>query len=106
VTYTRLAAVLVGLLYLFLWVLALNGVSSLTPLLVVPPVLALLVAFGVWLNRFMGITPRAQHFVDPAATSAPSPAPSPAASPTPSSTEDPAGASTTSPEAPALDVED
>jgi len=104
VTYTRLAAVLVGLLYLFLWVLALNGVSSLTPLLVVPPVLALLVAFGVWLNRFMGITPRAQHFVDPAATSAPSP--SPAASPTPSSTEDPAGASSTSPEAPALDVED
>jgi len=104
VTYTRLTAVLVGLLYLFLWVLALNGVSSLTPLLVVPPVLALLVAFGVWLNRFMGITPRAQHFVDPAATSAPSP--SPAASPTPSSTEDPAGASSTSPEAPALDVED
>ena len=103
-TYTRLAAVLVGLLYLFLWVLALNGVSSLTPLLVVPPVLALLVAFGVWLNRFMGITPRAQHFVDPAATSAP--APSPAASPRSSSTEEPAGASTTSPEAPARDVED
>ena len=49
-------------IYLFLWVLALNGASNLTPLLVVPLVLAVLVAFGVWLNRFMGISPRAQHF--------------------------------------------
>jgi hypothetical protein len=49
-------------IYIFLWVLALNGASSLTPLLAVPLVLAVLVAFGVWLNRFMGITPRRQHF--------------------------------------------
>ena len=49
-------------IYVFLWVLALNGASSMTPLLVVPLVLAILVAFGVWLNRFMGITPRQQHF--------------------------------------------
>jgi len=62
---TKGAAVFVGLVYVFLWVLALNGVSSLVPLLAVPAVLALLVAFGVWLNRFMGITPRRQHFEDP-----------------------------------------
>jgi hypothetical protein len=49
-------------IYVFLWVLALNGASSMIPLLVVPLVLAILVAFGVWLNRFMGITPRQQHF--------------------------------------------
>jgi len=61
---TRGAAVFVALVYVFLWVLALRGVSSLIPLLAVPLVLALLVAFGVWLNRFMGITPRRQHFVD------------------------------------------
>ena len=63
--FTRAVAVLVVLFYVFLWVLALNGVSSLTPILVVPPVLAALVAFGVWLNNFMGITPRRPRFVDP-----------------------------------------
>jgi hypothetical protein len=62
VKFTRAVAIFVFLVYIFLWVLALNGVSSLIPLLAVPAVLAVLVAFGVWLNRFMGITPRAQHF--------------------------------------------
>ena len=61
-TFTK-AMSFVGLaIYIFLWVLALNGASSFIPALVVPVVLAVLVAFGVWLNRFMGITPRAQHF--------------------------------------------
>jgi hypothetical protein len=64
VKFTKGAAIFVLLVYIFLWVLALNGMSSLIPLLVVPVVLALLVAFGVWLNRFMGITPRRQHFED------------------------------------------
>lgn len=64
-TFTRGVAVFVLLLYIFLWVLAVNAVSSLIPLLAVPAVLAVLVAFGVWLNRFMGITPRRQHFEDP-----------------------------------------
>jgi hypothetical protein len=67
-------------IYIFLWVLALNGASSMIPLLAVPLVLAVLVAFGVWLNRFMGITPRQQRFeprrdeaaAPPAAPSAPS----------------------------------
>ncbi len=73
---TRATAVVVGLVYVFLWVLALHGVSSLVPVLAVPLVIALLVAFGVWLNRFMGITPRAQHFQEPSAATASEP-PSP-----------------------------
>ena len=62
---TRVTAVMAFVFYVFLWVLALNGVSSLVPVLAVPLVIALLVAVGVWLNRFMGITPRAQHFQEP-----------------------------------------
>jgi hypothetical protein len=65
VKFTRAVAIFLFLVYIFLWVLALNGVSSLIPLLAVPAILAVLVAFGVWLNRFMGITPRAQHFQEP-----------------------------------------
>jgi hypothetical protein len=65
VRFTKGAAIFVLLFYIFLWVLALHGVSSLIPVLVVPVVLAALVAFGVWLNRFMGVTPRRQHFTDP-----------------------------------------
>ena len=60
--FTRATAVVVVAIYVFLWVLALNGASNMVPLLAVPLVLAVLVAFGVWLNRFMGITPRQQHF--------------------------------------------
>jgi len=64
VKFTRSVAIVLLLIYIFLWVLAFNGASSLTPVLAVPLVLALLVAVGVWLNRFMGITPRRQHFQD------------------------------------------
>lgn len=60
--FTKAMSVIFLAIYIFLWVLALNGASSLIPLLAVPLVLAVLVAFGVWLNRFMGITPRRQHF--------------------------------------------
>jgi len=84
VRFTRAAAVFVALFYVFLWVLDLNGASSLTPVLVVPPVLAALVAFGVWLNNFMGITPRRPRFVDPEDDARAVPAPSgdePAATP-------------------------
>jgi len=52
------------LFYAFLWVLAANGVTSLVAPLVIPVVLAVLVAGGVALNRFMGITPRRPHFDD------------------------------------------
>jgi hypothetical protein len=60
----RTTIVVVGLFYVFLWVLAFNGAPSLVAPLVVPLVLAFLVALGVALNRFMGITPRKQHFND------------------------------------------
>ena len=60
--FTKVMSLVCVAIYIFLWFLALNGASSLIPALVVPVVLAVLVAFGVWLNRFMGITPRAQHF--------------------------------------------
>ena len=49
-------------LYVVLWVIALNGASSLVAPLVVPLVLAVLVYAGLLLNRFLGITPRQQHF--------------------------------------------
>ncbi len=51
--------------YVGLWVLALNGASSLIAPLVIPPVLAVLIAAGVALERFLGIEPRRQHFQDP-----------------------------------------
>lgn len=57
--------VLGGLFYVFLWVLAANGVSSLVAPLIIPVVLALLVYLGLALNKFLGITPRKQHFDDP-----------------------------------------
>jgi hypothetical protein len=54
--------VVVGLIYILLWILAINGATSLVGPLSVPLVLAAIVALGVALNRFMGITPRKQHF--------------------------------------------
>ena len=62
---TRVMLVLGGLFYVFLWVLAANGVSSLVAPLIIPVVLALLVYLGLALNKFLGITPRRQHFDDP-----------------------------------------
>ena len=91
--FTRAVAVFVALFYVFLWVLDLNGVSSLMPVLVVPPVLAALVAFGVWLNHFMGITPRRPRFVDPEDDASPREAPSVKGHATAS--EDPAPRATT-----------
>ena len=91
--FTRAVAVFVALFYVFLWVLDLNGVSSLMPVLVVPPVLAALVAFGVWLNHFMGITPRRPRFVDPEDDASPRESPSVEGHATAS--EDPAPRATT-----------
>ena len=62
----RVMAVLGVLVYALLWVLALNGASSLVGPLAIPPVLAVLIGGGVQLNRFMGTTPRRrEHFNDP-----------------------------------------
>jgi len=54
-----------GVVYAFLWVLAANGVSSLVAPLTIPVVLALLVYLGLALDKFLGITPRKQHFDEP-----------------------------------------
>jgi hypothetical protein len=51
-------------IYVFLWVLALNGAGSLVAPLLIPLVLAVLVAGGVALNRYLGLPPRQQHFND------------------------------------------
>lgn len=61
----RATLVFALLIYALLWVLALNGATGLIEPLVVPPVLALIVALGVALQRYMGLPPRKQHFEDP-----------------------------------------
>ena len=61
----RIMVVVALLAYVFLWVLAAHGVSSLVAPLTIPVVLALLVILGVQLNKYLGITPRPQHFDDP-----------------------------------------
>jgi membrane protease YdiL (CAAX protease family) len=64
VTMTRVVAVFGLLLYGFLWVLALNGDSSLEAPLLIPLVLVVLIMAGLALDRYLGITPRKQHFRD------------------------------------------
>lgn len=61
---TRTMIVVGALIYVFLWVIALNGAGQLVPILAIPGVLAVMVALGVGLGRFIGITPREQHFDD------------------------------------------
>lgn len=59
------SVIVVGLaLYIFLWVLAANGASVLVAPLLVPPVLVVLIAAGVGLERYLGITHRKQRFED------------------------------------------
>jgi hypothetical protein len=50
------------LVYVFLWVLEANGASDLEGPLLIPLVLAVLVLAGLALDRYLGITPRRQHF--------------------------------------------
>jgi hypothetical protein len=61
---TKTMLVVGFLFYVFLWVLAANGDNQLVAPLLIPAVLAILVALGVALNRFMGIEPHKQHFKD------------------------------------------
>jgi hypothetical protein len=61
----RLSRVMIALglaFYIFLWVLVANGASQLEAPLLIPLVLAVLVVAGLGLDRYMGITPRKQHF--------------------------------------------
>ena len=62
----RRASVLFSLLlYVMLWVFALNGATSLLEPLLVTLVLVAMIAVGVAFTRFMGLPPRKQHFRDP-----------------------------------------
>ena len=61
---TRLVIAFGVLFYIFLWVLAANGATELVAPLLIPGVLAVMIALGVALNRWMGIAPRRQHFDD------------------------------------------
>jgi hypothetical protein len=57
--------ILVGvMIYVFLWALYANGDSVLLAPLLIPAILAVMVALGVALQRFIGIEPRKQHFDD------------------------------------------
>ena len=62
---TRVMVVLGLLVYIFLWVLAANGASSLVAPLLIPLVLMVLIAAGVGLDRYLGLTPRKQRFHEP-----------------------------------------
>lgn len=63
-TYLRATLIVAALLYVTLWVLALNGASELVIPLAIPAILGAMIAFGVALQRFMGLTPRRPHFRD------------------------------------------
>ncbi|HTT58852.1 MAG TPA: hypothetical protein VMF33_02285 [Acidimicrobiales bacterium] len=61
---TRATLIVAGLLYVMLWVIAVNGASELYVPLVVPAVLIVMIILGVALQRFTGITPRRPKFDD------------------------------------------
>jgi hypothetical protein len=61
---TKTMVVVGVLIYAFLWALYASGDSVLLAPLLIPAVLAVMVALGVGLQRFMGIEPRKQHFDD------------------------------------------
>jgi hypothetical protein len=61
---TKIMLVIAVLFYAFLWALYAYGDSVLLAPLLIPAIIAIMVAFGVALQRFMGIEPRKQHFDD------------------------------------------
>ncbi|MHB8334951.1 MAG: hypothetical protein ACYDEH_08680 [Acidimicrobiales bacterium] len=61
-TLRRVVALAGVALYVFLWVLAVNGVTNLIAPLVVPLVLVVLIWAGLALNRFVGIAPHRPKF--------------------------------------------
>lgn len=63
-SWTRATLVGALVLYALLWAIALSGATSLIEPLVIPVALAVMVALGVWLNRFIGLPPRKTHFRD------------------------------------------
>jgi hypothetical protein len=65
VTYLRATLIVAGLLYVLLWVLAFNGAGELVVPLAIPAILGAMIALGVAMQRFMGISPRRPRFRDP-----------------------------------------
>jgi hypothetical protein len=61
---TKTMLVVGVLVYAFLWALYASGDSVLLAPLLVPAIIAVMVALGVALQRFMGLEPRKQHFDD------------------------------------------
>jgi hypothetical protein len=61
---TKIMLVVGGMIYVLLWALYANGDSQLLAPLLIPAILAVMVALGVGLQRFIGIEPRKQHFDD------------------------------------------
>jgi hypothetical protein len=61
---TKIMIVVGVMFYVFLWALYANGDSVLLAPLLIPAILAVMVALGVALQRFIGIEPRQQHFDD------------------------------------------
>ncbi len=61
-TLGRVVAIAGVVAYALLWVLALNGVTSLIAPLVIPAVLIFLIWAGVALERYIGVTPHRPKF--------------------------------------------
>ena len=62
---TKMTVVALGAIDIFLWGVALNGASGLTPLLATPLVLVVLVAGGNWMTSSMGIKRKSPQFKKP-----------------------------------------
>jgi hypothetical protein len=61
---TKTMLVVGVLVYAFLWALYAFGDSVLLAPLLIPAIIAVMVALGVALQRFIGLEPRRQHFDD------------------------------------------
>jgi hypothetical protein len=61
---TKTMLVIAVLFYAFLWALYAGGATVLLAPLLIPAILAVMVALGIALQRFIGIEPRKQHFDD------------------------------------------
>jgi len=61
---TKTMLIIAVLFYAFLWALYAGGATVLLAPLLIPAILAVMVALGIALQRFIGIEPRKQHFDD------------------------------------------
>ena len=61
---TKTAIILLVLIYAFLWVLEINGVTSLLTPLAIPLILGVMIAGGVALDRYLGVKPHKPKWTD------------------------------------------